>query len=108
MKKGVEVIKLMGETFPAEEIVNAVRGKAPPEAARALVEGGGALFPTLISDGFIDELVAALAPIMLGESCVSMFPKIISEPLKLRLISVYLCTCSQEVVLKYKVSSRVL
>lgn len=104
VKKGVEVVELIGEEFSAEEIVNAVREKHP-EVRRILVEGGGVLLSTFIKGGFIDELVVALAPIMLGESYVSIFPKNIAEPLKLHLVSVQVCICGQEVVLKYRVSS---
>ena len=104
VKKGVEVVELMGEEFSAEEIVNAVREKHPG-VRRILVEGGGVLLSRFINDEFIDELVVTLAPVMLGEGYVSIFPKSITKPLKLHLISVHICICGQEVVLKYRVSS---
>ncbi|MCX8198968.1 MAG: RibD family protein [Sulfolobales archaeon] len=107
MKRGVEVVEIMGEEFSAEEIVNAVKERHP-EVKKILIEGGGILLSTFINDGFIDELIVALAPIMLGESCVSIFPKNITEPLKLRLVNVNICICGQEVVLKYRVPPSVM
>ncbi len=76
---------------------------------RVMVEGGGELLWHLFKDGVVDELRVTLSPYIFGgRDSVSLVMgegfSTIEDARKLKLVSVKVCECGQEVHLEYEVT----
>jgi len=105
-KMGVEVVVFPGK--PPIDMKKAVEALASRGINKLLVEGGGELLWHLFSARVVDELRVTIAPYIFGgKEAVSIVMgegfATTEDAVRLKLITVKICECGQEVHIQYKV-----
>jgi 2,5-diamino-6-(ribosylamino)-4(3H)-pyrimidinone 5'-phosphate reductase len=101
-RRGVEVLVLGDKLVDLRELMKQLSHRG---VKRLLVEGGGTLNWFMLSQGLVDELRVTVTPYLVGgvEAVTLVEGEGLEEKfMKLKLVSVDVCKCGNEVLLRYE------